>query len=170
MSDGNQFHSESNQFHSGSNEFHLESNEFHSECNQFPSKSDEFPWECNTLDAECNEFHFQRNSFALEWNSSTSTASDWMFGAKTVRWPAARRSPLAARRSAARMVHAYWAWRSGRRCNPDREDVLTHAPRAWRATSRHHGSGQRCDDGMLAESGHSDIAGSVRVRPSAYVR
>src|ERR1700744_3407944 len=54
---------------------------------------------------------------------------------------AARRSPLAARRSAARMVHAYWAWRSGRRCNPDREDVLTHAPRTWRATSRHHGSG-----------------------------
>ena len=90
VSDGNQFHSESNQFHSGSNEFH-------SECNQFPSKSDEFPWECNTFDAECNEFHFQRNSFALEWNSSTSTASDWMFGAKTVRWPAARRSLLAAR-------------------------------------------------------------------------
>jgi hypothetical protein len=87
VSDGNQFHSECNQFHS-------ESDEFHSECNQFPSKSDEFPWECNRFDAECNEFHSPRNSFAFEWNSSTSTATDWMFGAMTVRWPAARRSAI----------------------------------------------------------------------------
>ncbi len=165
VSGGNRFHSECNQFHSESNEFHLESSEFHPECNQFPSKSDEFPWECNRFDAECNEFHSQRNSFAFEWNSSTSTATDWMFGAMTVRWPAARRSAI--RRQAWFTPH--WVWRSGRRSNPDREDVLTHVPRARRSTSRHHGSSlTRGSDAMTVcwrKAGTRILPASVRVRP-----